>query len=66
MSKQDEARIIAAGLTYTTTTTKGKVVAEVTTPTADDHRRVLAAFGRGGWKTSVKKGGTIVRAEVAL
>lgn len=64
MSKSDDARRIAAGLTYTTDVSKGKVVAEVETPSAEDHKRVLSAFGREGWKTSIKKNGTVVRAEV--
>lgn len=64
MSKADDARRIASGLKFTTTVTREKVVAEVETPTADDHRRVLSTFGREGWKTSIKKGGKVVRAEV--
>lgn len=65
MSKADDARRIASGLDFTVTTSRGKVVAEVTAPTADDAKRVLSAFGREGWKTSfVGRDGHKVRAEV--
>lgn len=66
MSRGSEARRIARArdLTINVTTSKGKVVAEVQTPTADDHRHVLTEFGRLGWKTSVKNSGNTVRAEV--
>lgn len=67
MSKQDDARRIAAGLTFTVTTTRGKAVAEVTAPKPEDAKRVLAAFGREGWKTSlVGKDRKVVRAEIKL
>lgn len=64
MSKQDEARAIAAGLDHSVTTSRGKVIAEVTCVQAVDARRVLSAFGRKGWKTSVD--GYTIRAEHAL
>lgn len=64
MSKQSDARRIASGLTRTITTSNGKVVAEVTCPTEHDARRVLAAFGREGWKTSIQ--GDVIRAEYQL
>jgi hypothetical protein len=65
MSKQDDARRIASGLKYEVTTTRGKVTAEITCPTPADARRVLAAFGREGWKTTqTGPGNKTVRAEV--
>jgi antitoxin (DNA-binding transcriptional repressor) of toxin-antitoxin stability system len=64
MSKQDDARRIAAGLKYTVTTRRGQAVAEIVCPGPNDARRVLAAFGREGWKTTME--GKTVRAEVSL
>jgi len=64
MSRQSDARRIAGDLDRTVNTSKGKVVAEVTCPEAADAKRVLAAFGREGWRTSLH--GKVVRAEVSL
>lgn len=64
MTKQDEARAIAAGLDNRVTTSKGKVIAEVTCVQAVDARRVLSKFGQKGWKTSVD--GYTIRAEYTL
>lgn len=61
-SRQGEARAIASGLDHKVDTTRGKVTAEVTCPTPADTKRVLTAFGRAGWKTSVS--GNLVLAEV--
>lgn len=64
MSRQEEARRIANGLTNTVETTRGKVVAEIWCPEPEDARRVLAALGRAGWKTAVV--GNMVMATVKL
>lgn len=67
MSKVDDARRIAAGLTFTTTTLRGKAVTEIQCPTAEDARRVLAALGREGWKTTqTGPGNKTVRGEIKL
>jgi hypothetical protein len=67
MSRQDDARRIAAGLKFTVTTTRRKVVAEVICPSPSDARRVLSAFGKEGWKTNqTGPGNKTVHAEVAL
>jgi hypothetical protein len=67
MSKQDDARRIAAGLTYTVSTTRRKATAEVVCPSPADARRVLSAFGKEGWKTSMTgPGNKTVHAEISL
>lgn len=67
MSKQDDARRIAAGLAYTVSTSRRKATAEVVCPTPEDAKRVLSAFGKEGWKTSLTgPGNKTVHAEITL
>lgn len=67
MSRQDDARRIAAGLNYKVDTTRRKAIAEVVCPNPEDAQRVLATFGREGWKTSLTgPGGKTVHAEISL
>lgn len=68
MNKQEKARqfLRGRGLDISQSTLRGKAVTEVKVPDAADAQAVLAFFGEEGWSTSFKKGGTVVRAEVAL